>query len=143
MYGCATVKSMPASFTCKSALTGCGVTLPPMCTVPVSLMVVSSITFTGLDKSRLASSTVMDNGASTTLAAGLTLRSSADSLASGNSNLCRFTVHGGFGVAGWVTAVVGKGALGAGACAVGVADTAAAGESWRGPASDRRLKLPL
>ena len=85
---------MPASFTLTVAASGRGVSSPSRASDPISLILVSSVTLTGFAMSRLAPCTVRDSGASSTLAAGRIVRSSAEMLASRNANSCRSIFQG-------------------------------------------------
>src|ERR1700722_7440218 len=112
MYGCAALSSMPSSFTATRADRGCGVTSPLALKDPESLIRVSRLTVTGLARSKLAPSTLSENGASRTFAAGVVLRSSAEMSASRTANSRNSNFHGA--------------AAGAGAGAVAVAPASAA-----------------
>src|SRR5271170_7428403 len=112
-----------------SADSGCGVTVPLSFNVPVSLTRVSRATVTGFARSRLTPSTFTDSGASTTLAAGEVLRSSAEMLASCSTNSPNSNFQGVAAGAeplagvtetpGAVDAPAGAAAFGAGAAADG------------------------
>ena len=94
IYGWMAVRSMLLGFTLRLNASGWGVTSPLSFRDPLSLILVSSATLSGRARSKLTPSTCSDSGASSTFAAGVVLRSSADMCASCKSNLARSNCHG-------------------------------------------------
>src|ERR1700719_3224024 len=108
---------MPVSFRFRFATAGCAVAVPVTLNEPASLIFVSSAMVNCLARSRLTPSTLMDRGASSTFAAGLVRRSSAEILASRRANSRRSYCQGRGGVApsavGWGAVVAAGGGGGA------------------------------
>src|ERR1700722_8592480 len=95
-------------------------TVPATLREPAPLIFVSSSTLKVFARSRLTPSTLMDRGASSTFAAGLVRRSSAEILASRRKNSRKSYCHALVGAAPAAGgAVASVGAVGGGGTAVG------------------------
>ena len=142
IYGWMAVRSMLPGFTLRLNASGWGVTSPFSFSDPLSLILVSSDTLSGLARSKLTPSTCSESGANCAFAAGVVLRSSADMEASSTSNLSKANCQG--GRAAVPVDAAGGDAAGGDAAEVGVAAAGAGGGAGADglAASLSRLTVP-